>query len=68
MLLQRRKMKIKKFSSLEEALQIFEKSKFIKNILPDHIFKKIIENKKIECNSYNRYVTDYEIKNYFGIL
>jgi len=36
--------------------------------LPGHIYEKFIENKKIECMDFNRAVTDYEIRNYFGIL
>ena len=55
-------------SSLEKALEIFKKSKLIKEVLPPHIYQKFIENKKIECSNFNKVVTDYEIKNYFSVL
>jgi len=55
-------------SSLEKAIDFFEKSKLVKETLPQHIYKKFIENKRIECDNFNKTVTDYEIKNYFSIL
>jgi len=54
--------------SLEKAVEYFEKSKLVKQALPKNIYQKFIENKKIECRNFNRAVTDYEIKNYFGML
>lgn len=54
--------------SLIEAIEIAENSNFLKEALGEHIFEKIIENKKIEWDSYRTYVTDYEIKNYLPIL
>jgi len=54
--------------SLEKAVEYFEKSKLVKQALPEDIYQKFIENKKIECRNFNRAVTDYEIKNYFGML
>ncbi len=54
--------------SLEIAIEFFEKSELVKRVLPQHIRWKFIENKKIECASFNRAVTDYEIRNYFGTL
>jgi len=54
--------------SLEKALEFFENSELVRNTLPQHIFKKFIENKKIECEEYRKAVTDYEIKKYFGML
>ena len=66
---EKRKLKIEELSlSLEKALEFFEKSELIKKTLPKHIYRKFIENKKIECNNFNRAVTDYEIKHYFGVL
>ncbi|MCD6477321.1 MAG: glutamine synthetase [Candidatus Aenigmarchaeota archaeon] len=66
---EKKKLNIKELSSsLEKALEFFEKSELIRKTLPEHIYKKFIENKKIECNNFNRTVTDYEIKKYFGIL
>ena len=66
---ERKKLNIEELSpSLEKALEFFEKSKLVKGVLPGHIYEKFIENKKIECMDFNRAVTDYEIRNYFGIL
>jgi len=66
---ERRKLNIEELSpSLEKALEFFEKSELIKKVLPEHIYMKFMENKKIECNNFNRAVTDYEIKNYFSML
>lgn len=66
---ERKKLDIEELSpSLEKALEFFEKSKLVKRVLPRHIYEKFIENKRIECMDFNRAVTDYEIRNYFGIL
>ena len=67
--LERDRLNIKELSpSLEKALEFFEKSELIKEILPVHIYHKFIENKKMECNDFNKTVTDYEINKYFSIL
>ena len=66
---ERKKLNIEELSlSLEKALEFFEKSELVKKTLPKHIYQKFIENKRIECNNFNKAVTDYEIKNYFGVL
>lgn len=66
---EKRKLNIEELSpSLEKAIELFEKSNLVKETLTNHIFQKFIENKGIECDNFNRVVTDYEIKNYFGIL
>ncbi len=54
--------------SLEKAIELFEKSELVKETLNKHIYQKFIENKKIECNNFNKAITDYEIKNYFRVL
>lgn len=54
--------------SLEKALEFFKKSKLVKETLTDHVYKKFIENKKIEFFNFNKTVTDFEIKNYFKEL
>ena len=67
--LEKRELNIGELStSLEKALEFFEKSELVKNILSKHIYQKFIENKRIECNNFNRTVTDYQIKNYFSVL
>ncbi|HEC86443.1 MAG TPA: hypothetical protein ENI49_01010, partial [Thermoplasmatales archaeon] len=43
-------------------------SNLVKQTLTEHIYRKFIENKKIECKNFNKHVTDYEIENYFGVL
>ncbi len=66
---ERKELGIEELSpSLEKALEFFEKSELVKKTLPEHVYQKFIENKKIECNNFNRAVTDYEIKNYFSVL
>lgn len=66
---ERKRLSIEELSpSLEKAIEFFEKSELVKRVLPQHIYQKFIENKKIECSNFNRVVTDYEIKNYFSIL
>lgn len=54
--------------SLIEAIEEAEKSKLLKATLGEHIFNKIIENKKIEWDMYRTQVTEYEIKKYLPIL
>jgi len=66
---ERKKLNIEELSpSLEKALEFFENSELVKKTLTKHIYQKFIENKKIECDNFNKTVTDYEIKNYFGML
>jgi len=66
---ERKKLKIEELSSsLETALEFFKKSELIRKNFSSHIYQKFIENKKIECDNFRKSVTDYEIKNYFGIL
>jgi len=54
--------------SLEKALELFEQSSLVKSILPWHLLKKFIENKRFECESYKKHVTDFEIQNYYSML
>lgn len=54
--------------SLIEAVEEFSKSEIAKETLGEHIFEKLIENKKIEWDMYRTKVTDYEIERYFSIL
>lgn len=53
---------------LHDALSYFEKSALMKETLGSLLFNKIIENKKLELDRYNRYITDYEIQEYLPIL
>ena len=54
--------------SLSEAIEITEKSQLVKKALGEHIFNKLIENKKMEWNNYRAQVTSYELEKYLPIL
>ncbi len=54
--------------NLGEAIKVAEKSELLRETLGDHIFEKLIQNKKIEWNRYKAWVTDYELKNYLPLL
>ncbi|HJC50989.1 MAG TPA: type I glutamate--ammonia ligase [Candidatus Anaerostipes avistercoris] len=49
---------------LKEALDIFEKSDFIRKTLGDHIFTKYYKAKKREWESYQKFVSQWEIDEY----
>ena len=40
----------------------------MKETLGEILFKKFIDNKRLELDRYNRYITDYEIQEYLPIL
>ena len=54
--------------SLENAVSVFEQSDFARKTLGDHIFDKLIENKKLEWERYHMHVSKYEINNYMPML
>jgi glutamine synthetase len=54
--------------SLFEAIQELEKSVLMRETLGDHIFNKLIANKKIEWDRYRTHVSEFEISNYLPIL
>ena len=54
--------------SLGEAIAIAEQSKFLKETLGEHIFHSLIENKKLEWNTYCVEITNYELEKYLPIL
>lgn len=55
-------------SDLHEAISYAEKSKLLKETLGEHVFKKIIANKKAEWDRFRRHVTDFELKEYLAVL
>jgi glutamine synthetase len=55
-------------NSLENAVREFEKSKLMREVLGDHVFYQLIENKKVEWERYRIAVTQYEIDNYLYLL
>jgi len=54
--------------SLFESIQEMEKSELMRETLGDHIFDKLIHNKKIEWDRFRTHVSRYEIENYLPIL
>ncbi len=54
--------------SLYEALQVAENSEVLRTALGVHTYDSLIENKRIEWDSYRSAVTDYEIKRYLPNL
>ena len=55
-------------ASLEEAIQLTEKSELVRRSLGDHVFNAFIKNKRIEWDQYRTQVTDYELKKYLPVL
>jgi glutamine synthetase len=54
--------------SLFEALQELEQSTLVRETLGDHIFEKLIANKKIEWDRYRIHVSKYEVERYLPLL
>jgi glutamine synthetase len=53
---------------LEIATRLAGKSALLKKALGEHVFEKLIENKRLEWDRFRAYVTDWEQKEYLGIL
>lgn len=54
--------------SLYEAIEQVESSKLIRDTLGEHVFEKLIENKKIEWDRFRTHVSQYEVETYLPIL
>lgn len=54
--------------SLENAYRMLEASDFAKEALGEHVFEKLIANKKIEWDAYRIHVGGYEIGKYLPFL
>jgi glutamine synthetase len=54
--------------SLYEAIERVEDSKLIRDALGEHVFEKLIENKKIEWDKFRTHVSQYEVETYLPIL
>jgi glutamine synthetase len=54
--------------SLFEAIQEMAESELMRETLGDHIFNKVLENKKIEWDRFRTHVSDYELNQYLPIL
>jgi len=53
---------------LYEAIKVAEQSELLRRTLGDHVFTKLIQNKKVEWNRFKAQVTSYEIEEYLPIL
>jgi glutamine synthetase len=54
--------------SLAEATERAEESDLLRKTLGDHVFEKLIENKKIEWHQYRSQVTQFELERYLPVL
>jgi glutamine synthetase len=54
--------------SLIEAIALTKKSELVREALGDHIFSNFIRSKKVEWDRYRVHVTEWEWKEYLGIL
>ncbi len=50
--------------NLKDAIKELKKSKFMKEVLGDHVYKKYIKAKELEWEEYRVLVTDWERKKY----
>ena len=55
-------------NSLENAVRQLEASSLAREALGDHVFNKLLENKKIEWDSYRMHVSSYEQDKYLPML
>ncbi|HUV05346.1 MAG TPA: glutamine synthetase family protein [Armatimonadota bacterium] len=54
--------------NLHEAILVAESSDLLKRTLGDHVFAKLIENKKAEWNRFKAQITQFELDEYLPIL
>ena len=54
--------------NLHDATLLAEKSELLKDTLGEHVFSKLIENKKAEWNRFKAQVTQWEIEQYLPVL
>ena len=52
--------------SLNEALDLMERSTTIRSALGNHIFNEFLTSKRMEWDSFRTYVSSWEIEKYFG--
>jgi glutamine synthetase len=53
---------------LHEAIELAEQSDFLRRTLGDHVYTKLIENKRMEWARYRAQVTDFELDEYLPVL
>lgn len=54
--------------SLDEAIRRFEQCGFARDVLGEHTFQKLIENKRAELDRWRLAVTDFELEHYLPVL
>jgi len=54
--------------SLREAIDNLEKSALMREVLGDHLFNALLDNKKAEWDAYRMQITEWEIERYLPIL
>jgi glutamine synthetase len=54
--------------SLREAIDHLEKSALMREVLGDHLFNALLDNKKAEWDAYRMQITEWEIERYLPIL
>ncbi len=54
--------------TLEEAIDLAQRSTLLRRVLGDHAFESFLRNKRIECERFHRTITDYELKTYLPLL
>ncbi|MBU4175332.1 MAG: glutamine synthetase family protein [Actinobacteria bacterium] len=55
-------------ADLWEAIQVAERSDFLRECLGDHVFNSLITDKKIEWEEYKAVVTEYELETNLPVL
>ena len=55
-------------SDLNEAIKVAEESKLLRKCLGDHVFTKLLENKRMEWDEYRAHVSQFELDKYLPIL
>jgi glutamine synthetase len=53
---------------LSEALSLAERSTLLEKTLGDHVFRKLMENKRLEWDAYRRRVSRWEVDQYLARL
>ena len=53
---------------LGEAIDLFEPSELMKEILGEHIHEYYVRNKRAEWNAYRSYVSRWELERYLSVL
>ena len=55
-------------ATLSEAIDVFERSEFMREVLGDHIFDYVVKAKRAECAEYRKSISQWEINRYLPVL